>query len=95
MDVANDPVVKYATRTLLAEPIIAAANFIGTVYLGVYAFITNEAMKYYLFMTYLMPVVAYFDRLWGSIVTLFWLITSGFIQYVLRFIVLWPAWRAY
>ena len=95
MDVANDPVVKYVTRTLLAEPIIAAANFIGTVYLGVYAFITNRALKYYIYVTYLMPVIQYFVWIYRSIATLFWLIYSNFIQYVLRFIVLWPAWRAY
>jgi hypothetical protein len=50
MAIANDPVVIYITRTLIAEPIIATAKFIGTVYLGAYAFITNNAIKYYLFI---------------------------------------------
>ncbi len=57
MAIANDPVVIYVTKTLIAEPILSVANFIGTVYLGAYAFITNRAIKYYLFMTYLMPVI--------------------------------------
>ena len=95
MAIANDPVVIYITRSLIAEPIIAAANFIGTVYLGVYAFITNRAIKYYLFMTYLMPVIQYFVWIYRSIVTLFWLIYSNAIQYLLRFVILWPAWEAY
>ena len=55
--IANDPVVKYVTRALIAEPIIAFAKFIGTVYLAAYAFITNKVIKYYLFVTYLMPII--------------------------------------
>ena len=95
MAIANDPVVIYITRTLIAEPIIAAANFIGTVYLGAYAFITNNAIKYYLFMTYLMPVIQYFAGIFRSIRILFWVIYSNAIQFVLRFVFLWPFWDAY
>jgi hypothetical protein len=92
--IANDPVVIYVTRTLIAEPMMAAANFIGTVYLGAYAFITNRAIKYYLFITYLMPVIQYFVWIYRSIRTLFWLIYSNSIQYFLRFVILWPVWEA-
>lgn len=95
MAIANDPVVIYITRTLIAEPIIAAAKFIGTVYLGAYAFITNNAIKYYLFMTYLMPVIQYFVGIFRSIRILFWLVYSNAIQFVLRFVFLWPFWEAY
>jgi hypothetical protein len=92
MAIANDPVVRYVTRTLIAEPIIAVANFIGIAYLGAYAFITNNAMKFYLFITYLMPVISYFVWLYRSIVILFWLVYTNIIKYVLRFIILWPFW---
>ena len=57
MQVVNDPVVQYVTRALIAEPIIALGKFIGTVYLGVYSFVTNDAIKYYFFSTYVLPVV--------------------------------------
>ena len=90
MAIANDPVVRYATRTLIAEPIIAAAKFIGTVYLGAYAFITNEAMKYYLFVTYLMPVIEYFDSIWRSIVILFYVLFTNIIRSALWFVIVWP-----
>lgn len=60
MAIATDPIVIYVTRTLVVEPIIAAANFVGTAYLGFYAFITNNATKYSLFIIYLMPVIEYF-----------------------------------
>ena len=90
MAIANDPVVRYATRTLIAEPIIAAAKFIGTVYLGAYAFITNEAMKYYLFVTYLMPVIEYFDSIWRSIVILFYVLYTNIIRSALWFVIVWP-----
>jgi hypothetical protein len=35
MAIANDPVVKYVTRTLIAPPLLAAANFLVTVFLAV------------------------------------------------------------
>ena len=60
MAIANDPIVIYVTRTLLVEPVFAAANFIATVYLGFYAFITSNATKYYLYIISLMPVADYF-----------------------------------
>ena len=60
MAIANDPIVIYVTRTLIVEPVIAAANFIGTLYLGFYAFITSDATKYYLYIVYLMPMIDYF-----------------------------------
>ena len=92
MAIANDPVVRYVTRTLIAEPIIAAANFIGTVYLGAYTFVTNEAIKYYLFITYLMPVIEYFDSLWRSIVILFYVLYTNIIRSALWFVFVWPFW---
>ena len=85
--IANDPVVIYVTRALIAEPIIAVASFIGTVYLGAYAFITNKAIKYYLFMTYLMPVIQYFLNLYRSFQALAYLVFTNPIQFVIRTVI--------
>ena len=54
------PLLDLFPRTLFVDPIIALANIIVSMYLTAYAFFTNKAIKYYLLITYLMPVIDFF-----------------------------------
>jgi hypothetical protein len=56
LQIINDPVVRFTTRALIAQPILDFANFIGTVYLGLYSFVTNDVIKYLFWIGYIIPV---------------------------------------
>ena len=83
--IANDPVVKYVARALVAEPIIALAKFIGTAFLAAYAFITSSAVKYYLFVTYLMPIISVVYGVYETLRNTFYLFWSSTVYYLIYF----------
>ena len=81
--VANDPVVIYITRALIVEPIAYVADLFGSIYLGVYAFVTHDLAMFLIFMTTLYPIADYFTVLWQQIVILYYIVATYFIRYVL------------